>query len=172
MIINLLDLLTMIEVHTLSHKGKDFTYTVKSFSELSSEELYLLTKIRQEVFVVEQDCVFVDSDGYDLLAFHFILFDEGGQIAGYARILAKDTIYDKATIGRVLTTKAYRQTGLGREVFRLALEALYQKLGRQAVKIQAQSYLLQFYESFGFKSMSEAYLDTGILHNDMIKADA
>jgi ElaA protein len=98
-----------------------------------------------------------------------VVYDEAHQIAGYARILAKDTIYDKATIGRVLTSKTYRQTGLGREVFRLAVASLLERLGEQAIKIQAQSYLLTFYESFGFKSISDAYLDTGILHNDMVR---
>ena len=159
----------MINPTHFTHKDRSFSYVVKAFDALSIEELYAILKIRQEVFVVEQDCVFVDSDGYDLQAYHLVVYDEAYQIAGYARILAKDTIYDKATIGRVLTSKTYRQTGLGREVFRLAVASLLERLGEQAIKIQAQSYLLTFYESFGFKSISDAYLDTGILLNDMVR---
>ena len=146
-----------------------FTYIVKAFQELTITELYNITKVRQEIFVVEQDCVFTDSDGHDPLAYHLLVFDEEQNIAGYARFLPAGTIYDKATIGRVLTIQKYRKTGLGRKVFSLAIDALYQYLGPQPIKIQAQSYLLTFYESFGFSAISAAYLDTGILHNDMVK---
>lgn len=146
-----------------------FTYIVKAFQELTIAELYDLTKVRQEIFVVEQDCVFTDSDGHDPLAYHLIVFDADNAIAGYARFLPAGTIYDKATIGRVLTIQKYRKTGLGRKVFSLALAALDLYLGPQPIKIQAQSYLLTFYESFGFTIISDAYLDTGILHNDMVR---
>jgi ElaA protein len=146
-----------------------FTYIVKPFQELTIDELYQITKVRQEVFVVEQECVFTDSDGFDPSAFHLLIYDADKAIAGYARVLPAGTIYDKATIGRVLTIQKYRKTGLGRQVFGLAVAALYQYLGPQPIKIQAQSYLLTFYESFGFTAISDAYLDTGILHNDMVK---
>ncbi len=158
-----------MKLETLFHNAISYTLLFKSFEELTLEELYEIIKIRQEVFVVEQNCAFIDSDGYDKKAIHLMLKNEQGHLIAYARLLDKGIIYKEATIGRVLTLASARKLGLGRIVFLNAISGLYTYFGKQAIKIQAQSYLVDFYKSFGFEVISEAYLDTGIYHNDMMK---
>lgn len=149
--------------------GETFRLYVKRFAELTLEELYALTKLRQEVFVVEQACAFLDSDGFDQQALHVMIFNSDAQLVAYGRILDKQIIYEQATIGRVVSAIAYRKKGLGRILFAKCLELLVEYYGAQKIKIQAQSYLVDFYGSFGFNIINEAYLDTGIYHNDMMR---
>ena len=149
--------------------GENCSLIIKKFTELTNNELYDITSIRQQVFVVEQDCAFIDSDGFDKLAVHIIIVNPQGNIIAYARVLDKNIIYKQATIGRVLTHKEYRKKGLGKQLFTICLDVLETYFGKQAIKIQAQSYLVDFYKTFGFEVLNEAYLDTGIYHNDMIK---
>jgi len=158
-----------MKIEALLHHTISYTILFKSFEELSLDELYEICKIRQEVFVVEQNCAFLDADAYDKQAIHLLLKNEHGHLIAYARLLDKGIIYNEATIGRVLTVASARKLGLGRIVFSHAITALYTYFGKQAIKIQAQSYLVDFYKSFGFEVITEAYLDTGIYHNDMMK---
>jgi ElaA protein len=151
------------------HNGIEFHLVVKHFDELTINELYDITSIRQDVFVVEQECAFIDSDGHDKKAIHLILYNQDNKIVAYARALDKNTIYKEATLGRVLTHQEYRKHGLGKVIFANAMKYLQEYYGIQTIKIQAQSYLVPFYKTYGFEVLNEAYLDTGIYHNDMIK---
>lgn len=126
--------------------------------------------LRQEVFVVEQNCPYLDADGKDQKSWHLLGWDEQGRLAAYARILPPGVSYPKyPSIGRVVTAPHSRGKGYGRELMQEASEALYRLFGRCPIKLSAQTYLLQFYESLGFRSTGEAYLEDDIPHTAMVK---
>lgn len=142
-------------------------WMVKSFDELSTFELHELLRLRVEVFVLEQACIYPEIDGKDLLCLHLMAW-EGEELAAYGRILPAGLSYDEVSFGRIAVKKAYRNEGLGRKLVQKALaEALKLSEGKSVV-IGAQSYLEDFYEEFGFRRHSENYLDEGIEHLDMI----
>ncbi len=140
----------------------------RSFSALNLNELYALLKLRQDVFVVEQQCAYPELDGFDHMAHHVMGIGEDGLLA-YARILPPESVYTEPSIGRVCVAKPLRGYGYAREIFRFALENSEKLYPDQNIKIQAQSYLEEFYERFAFTTVSEPYLDVGIWHVDMIR---
>lgn len=148
---------------------------IKSFDQLSSDELYDILQARSEVFVVEQACVYQDIDGKDKDAYHVLLKDCSGNYSGnnnkllaYLRILKKGQSYREVSIGRVLTTKAGRSKGLGRDLIKAAIDFITQEMKEDAIRISAQAYLESFYESFGFQRVSENYLEDDIEHLEML----
>ncbi|TYR78997.1 GNAT family N-acetyltransferase [Priestia megaterium] len=145
------------------------TWYVKSFEDLTTKELYDILKERTAIFVVEQECPYLEIDGKDEASYH-LFKKEKGQIVAYARLLPKGVSYTEASFGRVLVHKRYRGTGLGRELVERGLTFLEQEMGEQVVKIQAQSRLQQFYALFGFEAISAIYEEDGIPHIDMIKS--
>ncbi|CDQ40957.1 MULTISPECIES: GNAT family N-acetyltransferase [Virgibacillus] len=140
-------------------------WVVKTFNELDAEELYKILQLRVDVFVVEQRCAYPELDGYDFRSIHYYLKD-GEEIAAYARLLPAGSMYEEASIGRVLVAAKYRGNGYGRQ---LLANVLHYMKNEQVytLKIQAQQYLKKFYESFQFRQISEPYLDDGIWHIDM-----
>ena len=132
-------------------------WTTKPFEALTLAELYALLQLRSEVFVVEQTCAFQDIDGHDQAAYHLLGYTAAGELAAYARLFEAGRSYDQASIGRVVTSPRHRGAGLGRELL------------RQAIKIGAQQYLLDFYQSFGFVVEGEGYLEDGIPHVHMVR---
>lgn len=138
------------------------------FDELTNKQLYELLRLRSEVFVVEQNCVFLDMDNLDQLAHHVLGYEEG-QLIGCTRILAPGVSYEQASIGRVVTSPAARGRGLGRELMLQSIQALYHLHGQQPIKIGAQAYLAAFYGSLGFVQSGPEYLEDGIPHIPMIK---
>ena len=124
--------------------------------------------LRQEVFVVEQTCWYLDADGKDQQALHLLGMVDG-QIAAYTRILPKGESYQNyASIGRVITAPAFRGHGLGRPLMRESLRVLFDAYGPQAVKISAQAHLQDFYGSLGFEGVGEEYDEDGIPHRAMV----
>ena len=142
-------------------------WTCQTFEQLSKEDLYLILMERVNVFVVEQTCPYPEIDHRDQEAIHLIA-KENGTIVAYCRIFQNGIVYKEASIGRVLVTQAGRKKGYGKMLLIKALEKL-NELGETSVKIQAQAYLKSFYESFGFKVVSDVYDEDGIPHLDMIK---
>lgn len=135
------------------------------FDQLSLQQLYDIMALRQEVFVVEQDCVYLDADGKDQESIHLMAYSEKGQLAAYARIMPKGLRYvNYIAIGRIVSSPAHRGKGIGRLLVQECLTQIRQLFGEQAIKISAQSYLLKFYESFGFQTVGEPYLEDGIPH--------
>ncbi len=124
---------------------------------------------RVNVFVVEQTCPYPEIDQRDQEALH-LMAKEDGTIVAYCRIFQSGIIYEEASIGRVLVTQAGRKKGYGKMLLSKALEKL-SELGETSVKIQAQAYLKSFYESFGFKAVSDCYEEDGIPHLDMVKTE-
>ncbi len=148
-------------------------YTIKClhFEELSTQELYAAMNIRQEVFIVEQKCWYLDADGKDLLAYHLFVYDENQRVAAYTRLLPEGVSYEKYTsIGRVLSASFARGTGVGKLLMEESIAAIEKIFGTNyPIKIGAQSYLLRFYEELGFKSTGEEYLEDDIPHTKMIR---
>jgi len=141
----------------------------KGYFELYVDDLYSILQIRQEVFVVEQDCAYLDADGLDQKARHiFIKKDNTKEILAYARILNPGTVYkNHVAIGRVLVSASYREKGLGRQIMLSAIEYCQYNY-KEDIKISAQTYLNDFYESLGFKAIMGDYLEDGIPHRAMI----
>ncbi|CAM5257477.1 GNAT family acetyltransferase [Bacillus safensis FO-36b] [Bacillus safensis subsp. safensis] len=144
-------------------------WTCQTFEQLSKEDLYLILMVRVNVFVVEQTCPYPEIDHRDQDALHLIA-KENGTIVAYCRIFQNGIMYKEASIGRVLVTQAGRKKGYGKLLLIKALEKL-SELGETSVKIQAQAYLKSFYESFGFKAVSDVYDEDGIPHLDMVKTE-
>lgn len=141
-------------------------WTCKHFNELTNEELYKILKLRNEVFVVEQNCPYQDCDGKDLRSFHLMGWDKDMLIA-YSRLLPPGIAFRESSIGRVVTSSAVRRKGAGKELMTTSLEYIYRLFGKQPVTIGAQLYLKNFYESFGFIKTSDIYLEDGIEHIEM-----
>jgi ElaA protein len=139
----------------------------KTFEELSPHELYKILQLRNEVFVVEQNCVFQDADNKDEGCLHFMGFKEDVLIA-YTRLAAPGYIYEQASIGRVVTSPAHRKKGSGKDLMQRSIQECKLHFGNVAIKIGAQYYLVPFYSSFGFKPVGEKYLEDGIEHIYMI----
>lgn len=148
---------------------EELRWVRKFFNDLTPFELYDLIRLRNEVFVVEQNCVFQDADNKDQFCFHLLGYI-GNDLAAYARLVPTGVTYDgKISIGRVITSSAYRRSGAGRALMTEAIEQCYQIFGKQPIKIGAQLYLKDFYGSFGFIQTSEVYDEDGIPHIEMIK---
>ena len=143
-------------------------WNIKHFSELSTEELYKIFKLRLEVFSVEQNCAYQDADGKDINYFHLIGCDEAGELIAYSRILPAGIAFKEVSIGRVITSKKARGTGLGKELMKKSMNFAKQKFGNVPVRIGGQCYLKKFYEAFGFAIASKEYLEDNIPHVEML----
>ncbi len=148
------------------------TFLCKPFEALTKKELYDLMVLRQEVFVVEQNCPYLDADGKDFQSWHLLGYDENENLVAYARLIPKGLVYpDYPAIGRVTTAPLIRNTGIGRKLMEEALNWMQQLFGTTSIKISAQTYLKTFYVSFGFKSTGKPYLEDDIPHIAMVKKD-
>ena len=141
-------------------------FEIKTFTDLTANELYDILQLRSEIFVVEQNCIYNDLDGLDKDAIHLFHKKEGKTVA-YARILKPGTRFADFSIGRVIVKQSERGTGLGIELMEVAKNYIINELGATKIKISAQSYLQKFYENLGFEIVTEMYLEDGIPHFGM-----
>ncbi|MBZ9635043.1 GNAT family N-acetyltransferase [Clostridium sp. FP1] len=130
-------------------------WEMKKFTELSGEEVYEILKLRNEVFVIEQQCIYEECDGKDKKSYH-LFAKENGEILAYLRILEKGISYNEISIGRVLTDKKYRGKGLAKQMMLRAIEFIVNHLNEKTIRISAQEYLLNFYSSLGFVKVSDS----------------
>lgn len=145
------------------------TFKCLSFNELNLQQLYDIMRLRQEVFVVEQNCAYLDTDGNDEASFHLMSYNEEMEIVAYARLLPKGLTYPNyASIGRVVVAPKARGGGLGKLLMKEALRQTEILFKKDEIKISAQHYLIQFYEELNFKVVGEEYLEDEILHISMI----
>lgn len=144
-------------------------FTVKTFQELTTSELYELLQLRSEVFVVEQDCVYQDIDGKDQKALHVIGVKEGNIIA-YTRLFNSGEYFDTPSIGRVVVKESERKYGYGHDLIKASIKAIVDNYNETTITISAQTYLQKFYESHGFKQVGEGYLEDGIPHIRMVRS--
>ena len=142
-------------------------WTYKHFNSLTTQELYTILSLRSEVFVVEQNCVYLDTDKKDVDAWHLCGCQDDVLVA-YVRILAPGVSYEEASIGRVLINPTFRKNGYGVELMKVAIDKTLQQYGVEKIKIGAQLYLLNFYSSLGFTQTSEVYMEDGIPHIEML----
>lgn len=144
-------------------------FQVKSWDELTKIELYEILKLRQEVFVVEQCCPFVDNDDMDQVSIHIFQTEDEGRILAYGRIVPPGTEFKELSIGRLVTHPEERGKGLGRALVKRTLEEAHAAYGRQAIRITAQWYLRKFYGSFGFETDGEEFMLDHIPHQEMVR---
>jgi ElaA protein len=143
-------------------------WLLKKFEELTPYQLYAILQLRNEVFVVEQNCVFQDADDKDQGSFHFMGF-HNNKLVAYTRLVPPGISYEQSSIGRVVTSPSIRRSGGGKELMQQSINAMYNLFGKQPIKIGAQLYLKKFYESFGFKQTGDVYDEDGIDHIYMLK---
>ena len=140
---------------------------IKNFSELSTEEIYNILKIRSEVFVVEQNCVYQDIDEKDQKATHLFI-EKNNEIIAYTRIFKKGDYYEEnPSIGRVVVSKKERGKNLGKEIMLNSIEFIKKELEGRKIELSAQKYLDKFYTDLDFYSEGEDYLEDGIPHQRM-----
>lgn len=146
----------------------NLTHTIKAFDQLTVYELYELLKLRSEVFVVEQNCVFLDQDDKDQKCYHFMLFSEG-QLVGYSRLVPAGLSYAEMAIGRVITSPSARKKGLGKILMELSIDYCLKLFGAGDIRLGAQTYAQGFYASLGFVADGETYDEDGIEHIEMVR---
>ena len=140
----------------------------KNFNELLPDELYSILQLRNEVFVVEQNCVFQDADDKDQPSLHLMGWREHKLVA-YTRIVPPGLSYKEPSIGRVVTSAQERGKGTGHELMMVSINKVHELYGVGNIKIGAQLYLKKFYESHGFMQTGDVYLEDGIDHIEMTK---
>ena len=145
----------------------ELTWTLKKFDQLTVTELYAILQLRNEVFVVEQNCPYQDADNKDQKSFHFMGWD-GATLVAYTRIIPQGISYTEASIGRVVTNPKYRGTGAGKQLMERSINNTLELFNCTAIKIGAQLYLKKFYEDLGFVQCSGHYLEDNIPHIEML----
>ena len=140
----------------------------KQFQQLTAHELWAVLRLRQQVFVLEQKCLYPDIDDSDRHAQHLAYWVDG-EVLAYARLLAPGISYEQASIGRVAVAPAARASKLGRELMLRSIKILETQYPNHAIKIGAQKYLENFYNKLGFATISDAYIEDGIEHIHMLK---
>lgn len=142
-------------------------WTYKFFDELTTTELYDILWLRSRVFVVEQNCVYLDTDYKDQKSYH-LMGKINNILVAYVRILPPGLSYEEASIGRVITNPDFRGNGYGIDLMNLAIEKTLSQFNANSIKIGAQLYLHKFYSDLGFVQSGEEYLEDGIPHIEML----
>lgn len=135
--------------------------------KMSASELYNILKLRQDIFIVEQNCVYEDIDGLDDVSKH-ILLRVGDELAAYSRIVPPKVKFDEISIGRIVVKEKFRGNGYGKKIVLEAIDRIAET-GYKSIRIEAQAHLLQFYKNLGFKSAGETYILDGIPHLQMTR---
>lgn len=144
----------------------NFSSKSKAFQDLSVTELYAILRLRSEIFVVEQQCVYLDADNKDQAAHHILLY-QGEELVAYARIVPAGLSFPEVSIGRIITSQTVRGTGAGKILVQLAIDECHRLNGKQTIRIGAQLYAKAFYERLGFEATGEIYDEDGIDHIEM-----
>lgn len=143
-------------------------WKLKQFNDLTPGELYNILQLRNEVFIVEQNCPYQDMDNKDIHA-HHLMGMKGEKLLAYARLLAPGISYSESSIGRVVSSPSARKTGMGKKLMQESIEQVRNLFHTDIIRIGAQLYLQKFYESFGFQKDSEIYLEDNIPHILMLR---
>ncbi|WP_276502879.1 GNAT family N-acetyltransferase [Terrimonas pollutisoli] len=143
-------------------------WSLKKFEDLSPDELYAILRLRSEVFVVEQNCVFLDMDNKDQQCYHLLGWQDD-RLAAYTRLVPPGISYEQPSIGRVVTSPAARRGGIGKLLMQKSIDETIKLFGKNSIKIGAQLYLKRFYESLGFVQVGDIYDEDGIDHIKMIR---
>lgn len=141
---------------------------LKKFNELSVTELYKIVTLRNQVFVVEQNCAYLDTDDYDQEAYHILIWHENVLVA-YARIIKPGVKYTNSSIGRVVVNQNHRKLNLGHLLMTYAVKAVNELFKNCDITISAQAHLQHFYNKHGFETISDEYLEDNIPHVEMVR---
>lgn len=146
-------------------------WVLKEFNALSVEEFHEILKLRIDIFVVEQNCPYPELDGKDKIAYHFFAVENDNplNIVAYTRLFKPGDYYREAAIGRVVVNRNFRKQNLGHQLIDKSIQQVHEKFNTTTIKIGAQTYLKEFYESHGFGQIGEGYLEDGIPHIYMLK---
>lgn len=140
----------------------------REFEQLTNQQLYDLLKVRQDVFVIEQECFYPDMDGLDQDCLHLLGYD-GEQLVGYLRLIPAEIHQSgNVALGRIITLIEKRSAGIGSVMVKLAMEYCRENYPAKHIQLSAQYHLVAFYEKFGFSCISEPYDEDGIMHIDML----
>ncbi len=140
-------------------------YIIKHFDQLTTQELFEIYKLRNSVFVVEQNCPYQDIDNADKVAYHVYLKDNDG-IYAYLRVLPKGATFEDVSLGRVISLK--RRCGLGTKLLFKGIDVAKSKFDAQKIRIEAQTYAIKLYEKVGFVKCSDEFLVDGLPHIIMV----
>ena len=138
------------------------------FKSIDVEKLYEIIQLRQEIFIVEQDCPYIDADGIDPKCIHISGYYDKNLIA-YSRIMPPGINYKEASIGRIITKKNYRSLGIRYKLVSISIEEIYKNYGNQPIRLSGQTYARAFYEKLGFIGQGKEYLEDGIPHISLVK---
>ena len=145
-------------------------WLTKSFDRLTVNDLYDVMQLRLAVFVVEQQCWYQDADGLDASCVHLLGRLPSGELACYLRIVPPGLKYAEPSIGRVVVNSHFRGSGIGRALMTRGIEITEATYPTFGIRLSAQKYLERFYQSLGFISEGDDYLDDGIPHVEMYRA--
>jgi len=145
----------------------------KSFAELDTRSLYQVLQLRQDVFVLEQQCLYpdidnLDSAAYHLLGFNPVDFSQERELVAYLRVVEPARKYAEPSIGRVVTSIDWRRKGIGKQLVQKGLAETKLQFPNENIRISAQRHLSDFYHKFGFQTVSQPYLEDGIPHVEML----
>ncbi len=141
----------------------------RSFPELTADELYDIFALRQTVFVVEQNCAYLDADGWDRRSRHLYTRDASGLVIAYLRLVEPGVKYEEPSIGRVITHPSVRCTGVGRALMAEGIRGASEYYPGATIRIGAQSWAEGFYRSLGFERAGQEYLEDDIPHVEMLR---
>jgi len=144
------------------------SWTIKKFDELTVHELYAILQLRNEVFAVEQNCVYPDLDDKDQSSYHLMCWQDEKLVA-YTRIVPPEIIYKEASIGRVVTSSSVRRRGIGKKLMNRSIRFIEELYRKTPIRIGAQTYLIKFYNELGFETTSAIYIEDGIEHVQMLR---
>jgi ElaA protein len=147
---------------------KPFIWYIKTFKDMSIDDLYKIVQLREKVFVVEQECVFLDADGLDLQAVHIYTKTDNGDISAYLRVLPPGIPYCEPSIGRVVVAIESRGQYLGKELMLQGIHYTKKHFPEHHIRIAAQLYLDSFYTALGFRAIESPFLLDGINHQYML----
>lgn len=142
---------------------KEIKWQIQAFRELSIESLYNILSLRNEVFIVEQNCVYMDTDAKDQKALHLQGYIND-QLVAYCRLFQAGDYFEEASIGRVVVSPKFRMLKLGHQLMDNAIQAIVDFFGEYQITISAQLYLRKFYEAHDFVKISDIYQEDGIPH--------
>lgn len=152
----------------MDEKTPSLDWSVKSLKDIEPLQLYSLLKLRADVFIIEQDCIYPDMDDKDLHALH-VIGVKNEEVVAYTRVFDKGGYFEKASLGRVVVKETERKFKYGHELIRQSIMAIEENFGNQPIKISAQQYLIKFYEAHGFRTVGDGYLEDGIPHIAMLR---
>lgn len=151
----------------MNNSTKEIRWVLKPFERLTPTELYELLRLRSQVFVVEQQCIYLDEDNKDQFAFHLMGWQDS-LLAACARLFKPGDYFREVSIGRIITAPEIRGTGLGKDLMKESIEIAHRLYGPVPIRIAAQYYLRMFYTSFGFQADGDIFLEDGIEHVEMV----